>query len=208
MDPRVQTAVNLTRRCVLLVLICVATCPSWGIADELSANPTTMTVGAGGTIRMNLNVGTMEVVGAQSDRITVSWHSRLPEDESRVSVKIRRSGGNDATVVVDGPGNRVKYRIEVPDQSNVAIHMRAGDLDVHGVLGSVDADLLAGDMNLRVSDPQHYRTVSASVTAGDLTVQPWHTQTSGLWRSFRATGNGDYNLRARVLAGQLTIRSE
>ena len=190
------------------ILICLAACPWWAMANELSANPTSMNFGAGGTIRMDLNVGTMEVVGVQGDRITVSWHSRRPEDESRVSVKLQRSGTNDATVVVDGPGNRVKYRVEVPQQSNVAIHMRAGDLDVHGVLGSVEADLLAGNMDLRVADPQHYHTVSASVTAGEITAQPWHADTGGLWRSFRATGNGHYDLRARLLAGQLTIRSE
>jgi hypothetical protein len=208
MNPRVQTSVNVPPHRVLLVLICVAACPSWAMANELSANPTTMNFGAGGTIRMSLNVGTMEVVGAQGDRITVSWHSRRPEDESRVSVKVQRSGAKDATVVVDGPGNRVKYRIEVPQQSDVAIHMRAGDLDVHGVLGSVEAELLAGNMVLRVADPGHYHAVSASVTAGEITAQPWHADTGGLWRSFRATGNGDYDLRARLLAGQLTIRSE
>lgn len=208
MVPRVQTSANLPRRCVPLVLICMAACPWWAMANEPSPNPSTMTFAAGGTIRMDLNVGTMEVVGAQGDRITVSWHSRLPEDERRVSVKIQRSGKNDAMVVVDGPGNRVKYRIEVPQQSHVAIHMRAGDLDVRGILGSVEADLLAGDMDLHVADPKRYRTVSASVTAGDISAPPWHAETSGLWRSFRATGNGDYDLRARLLAGQLTIRSE
>src|SRR6476660_2139369 len=158
MNPRVQTSMNVARRCVPLILICVAAYPCLAMASELSANPTIMTFGSGGTIRMNLNVGTMEVVGAQGDRIAVSWHSRLPENESRVSVKVQRSGRNDATVVVDGPGNRVKYRVEVPQQSNVAIHMRAGDLDVHGVLGSVEAELLAGNMDLRVADPQHYHT--------------------------------------------------
>ena len=178
------------------------------MANELSANPTTMNFGAGGTIRMNLDVGTIEVVGVQDDRITVSWHSRRPEDESRVSVKVQRSGRNDATVVVDGPGNRMTYRVEVPQQSNVAIHMRAGNLDVRGVLGSVQADLLAGNMDLHVANPRHYHTVSASVTAGDLTARPWHADTSGLWRSFKAIGDGDYDLRARLLAGQLTIRSE
>jgi hypothetical protein len=208
MNPRAQASLSLPRRCVPLLLVCMAACPSWTTANELSPNPTTMNFAAGGTIRMDLNVGTMEVVGAQGDRITVSWNSRLPEDESRVSVKIQRSGKNDAMIVVDGPGNRVTYRVEVPQQSNVAIHMRAGDLDVHGILGSVDAHLLAGNMDLRVADAKHYRTVSASVTAGDISAPPWHAGTSGLWRSFRATGNGDYDLRARLLAGQLTIRSE
>jgi hypothetical protein len=178
------------------------------MADETSANPTTMNFGPGGTVRMTLKTGTMEVVGVPDDRITVSWHSRLPEDERDVSVELQRSGREDATVVVDGPGNRVHYRIEVPQQSNVAIRMRAGDLNVHGILGSVDADLLAGNMDLRVAEPRHYHTVSASVTAGELTARPWHADTGGLWRSFRASGDGDYDLRARLLAGQLTIRSE
>jgi hypothetical protein len=208
MNSRVQTLLTVPRRCVLLILTCVAACPWWAMANEPSANPTAMNFEAAGTIRMNLNVGDMQIVGAQGDRITVSWHSSRPEDESRVSVKVQRSGKNDATVVVDGPGNRVKYRVEVPRQSNVAIRMQAGNLDVRGVLGSVDADLLAGNMDLRVADPRHYRTVSASVTAGDITAQPGHADTSGLWRSFKATGNGDYELRARLLAGQLTIRSE
>ncbi len=178
------------------------------MADGLGANPTTMTFAAGGTIRMNLNVGTMEVVGVPDDRITVSWHSRFLDDESAVSVKVQRSGARDASVVVDGPGNSVDYRIEVPQQSNVVIHMRAGDLDVRGILGSVAANLLAGNMDLRIAEPRHYRSVSASVTAGGLTAKPWHTDAGGLWRSFSASGEGEFDLHARLLAGQLTIRSE
>ena len=208
MDPWMQTAARVPPRSVLLAFVCVAVCPGWAIADPLSMNPTTMTFGVGGTIQMNLNVGTMEVVGVPDARITVSWHSSSPEDESQVSVKLQRSGGNDATVVVDGPGNRVHYRIEVPQQSSVAIHMRAGDLDVHGILGSVDANLLAGNLDLRIGQPRYYRTVSASVTAGGLTATPWHEDTGGLWRSFKASGDGDFDLHARLLAGQLTIRSE
>ena len=208
MHPLVQISANAPSPFALLTIVCLVVCPGWAMADATSANPTTMSFGVGGTIRMSLNIGTMEVVGVQDDRITVSWHPRLREDESDVSVKVQRSGGNEATVVVDGPGNRVHYRIEVPQQSNVTIQMRAGDLDIHGILGSVDADLLAGNMDLRVAEPRHYHTVSASVTAGGLTADPWHADTGGLWRSFTASGDGDYDLRARLLAGQLTIRSE
>jgi len=108
MNSRVQTLLTVPRRCVLLILTCVAACPWWAMANEPSANPTAMNFEAAGTIRMNLNVGDMQIVGAQGDKITVSWHSSRPEDESRVSVKVQRSGKNDATVVVriadDGPG--------------------------------------------------------------------------------------------------------
>ncbi|MDQ2961702.1 MAG: hypothetical protein M3R31_00885 [Pseudomonadota bacterium] len=157
---------------------------------------------------MKLKTGTMEVVGVLDEKIAVSWRAKFPEDERDVRVRLQRTGAQDAMIVVDGPGDRVHYRIEVPRQSDVAIRMRAGDLNVHGIFGSVEADLLAGNMELRIADPRRYRNVSASVTAGELTATPWHADTRGLWRSFRATGAGDYDVRARLLAGQLTIRSE
>jgi hypothetical protein len=209
MDSHVQSPTNGPSPFALLAIVCLVLCPWSAMADGHSANPTTMKVGADVAIRMNLNAGTIQIVGVADDKITVSWHSTSPEDERDVNVKLSRSeDGKDATVVLDGPGNRMHYRIEVPQQSDVVIHMRAGDLDVRGILGSVDADLLAGNMDLHIADPRHYHTVAASVTAGGLTARPWRADTGGLLRSFTASGDGEYDLRARVLAGQLTIRSD
>jgi hypothetical protein len=109
---------------------------------------------------------------------------------------------------VDGPGDRIRYRIEVPRRSDVAIHMRAGELKVRGIVGSMDVDLIAGEMDLRLDDPRRYGNVAASVTAGDLEAKPWQIEKAGLWRSFKLSGEGDYELRARMIAGQLTIRAE
>ena len=183
-------------------------CPLSANADEPLVNPTTIPFSAGGTIVMKLNKGDMEVVGVAADRIAVSWRSKSSEDERRVKVKLQRSGDQDASVLVDGPGDDIHYRIEVPRRSDVAIHMRAGELDVRGIVGSMDVDLMAGQMDLRVGDPARYRSVSVSVTAGELDARPWRADTGGLWRSFKSTGNGEYDLRARIIAGQLTIRAE
>jgi hypothetical protein len=192
---------------MLLVLACLATRPARA-ADPISPNPTSMSFAAGGAIRMELNKGTMEVVGTSDDKITVSWRSSDRGDEPDVAVKLQRIGDKAATLTVDGPGNRMRYRIEVPRQSDVVIRMRAGQLDVRGVAGSLDAELMAGQMDLRVAEPKHYRNVSASLTAGEIDARPWNAETGGLWRSFKATGEGDYDLRARMLAGQLNIRPE
>jgi hypothetical protein len=192
----------------LLALICLAAWPLHSMADDLSTNPTSMSFVPDGTIRMDLDVGTIEVVGVDGDRITVSWHSTSPREERDVAATVQRASDDTATVVVDGPGNRMRYRIEVPRQSNIAIRMHAGNLDVRGVAGSVDADLLFGNMDLRVADPGHYHKVSASVTAGAISAPAWHTDTGGLLRSLKRSGDGDYDLRARLLAGQLTIHSE
>jgi hypothetical protein len=196
------------RSIIVGAMIWAAMCPLPAIADDGSANPTTMKVALDGTIRIDLTEGAVEIVGVADDKITVSWRSRSSADVRDVSVRLKRSDAKNSRVMVDGPANHIRYRIEVPQQSNVAIHMRAGDLEVQGILGSVDADLLAGRMNLRVAEPRHYHTVSASVTVGALSARSWNADKGGFWRSFDATGAGDYDLRARVLAGQLTIRSE
>jgi hypothetical protein len=163
---------------------------------------------SGGTIRMKLNKGVMEVVGVPGDAIKVSWRAKSPDDEQAVKVRLQRSGDTEASVTVDGPGNDITYRIEVPRRSDVAVHMRAGELTIRGIDGSMDVDLMAGELDLSIPEPHRYRSVAASVTAGELDAKPWRTETGGLWRSFRKSGEGDYDLRARLLAGQLTIRAE
>ena len=175
-----------------------------------AANPTTLPFAAGGSIRIKLNQGDAEILGVDADRITVSWHSNLAsESEARqVKVRLQRLGENEASVFVDGPGNGVRYRIEIPRRSDVAIHMRAGELKVEGIAGSMDVDLIAGDLELRLPDPGRYRTVAASVTAGEIDAKPWQAEKAGLWRSLKLSGEGDYDLRARLIAGQLTIRGE
>jgi hypothetical protein len=196
----------MTHPTAIYLLLCSVLIAPWARAEE-AANPSALPFVAAGAIRMKLNKGEMEVVGADTDRITVSW---TPADAKAgvVKVKLERLGDNEATVLVDGPGDRVKYRIEVPRRSDVAIHMRAGQLDVHGIAGSMDVDLMAGQMTLRLVDPLRYRSVEASVTAGELDAEPWRVEKSGLWRSIKGIGEGDYDLRARLLAGQLTIRAD
>jgi len=181
--------------------------PIAALADETS-NPLTMDFAAGGMVRMKLNTGDMEVIGADADRISVSWSATDGGDEGKVKAKLQRPAEKEATVLVDGPGNHMHYRIEVPRRSDVVIHMRAGELTVRGIKGSVDADLLAGDMDLRLPEPDRFRSVDLSVTAGAIDAKPWQVDKAGLWRSSKAIGNGDYDLRARLIAGQLTIRAE
>jgi hypothetical protein len=102
----------------------------------------------------------------------------------------------------------MKYRVEVPRQSNVDIEMQAGELLVRGIQGNLDAELLAGEMDLRLPAAARYRKVKAAVTVGEITARPWDRDISGLFRSLDVTDEGDYELSARLLAGELRIRSE
>jgi len=208
MSARIRTYSKTLSLGVVLSAVWLAVCSSAALAEPPSANPSTMSFAAGGKIRMNLNVGSVEVVGGTEENIKVSWHSSRPEDEQEVSVKLEGSGTKEATLTMDGPGNRIEYLIEVPKQSNVNIDMNAGTLEVRGILGDIEANLLAGEMLLRVAEPSHYRTVSAAVTVGEIDAPPWQVDLGGFARSFKATNEGDSKVRASLLAGEITIRSE
>ena len=213
MSPRTRTAwipvaLTLPAFLVLVALTCLAIYPARARADQPAANPTTMSFPATGVIRMELNKGAIEIVGAAVDRISVSWRAADADLDRDVSVRLQRTSDKEAKLVLDGPANRVRYRIEVPRESDVVIHMHAGDLNVSGIAGSVDAGLGLGNMELRVAAPERYRNVSASLTAGEISASPWGIEKGGLWRSFKASSDGDYDLRAHMFAGQITIRPE
>jgi len=157
---------------------------------------------------MKISQGEVEVVGVDMDRIRVSWQAKGRSAEGKVKLRLEHPAGNRALLAIDGWDDHLRYRIEVPRRSDVAIHMRAGDLKVGGIDGSMDIDLIAGEINLSVPDPARYKAVRASVTAGQLTATPWRTDESGLWRSFKAEGDGDLELRARLIAGELTISAQ
>jgi hypothetical protein len=177
-------------------------------ADDPPPNPITLPFTSGGVIVMKIHQGEVEIVGTAEERISVSWQGRIRGADRNAKVRLEHPSEMEATLVIDGWDEHLRYRIEVPRRSDIAVHMRAGELKVGGIVGSMDIDLIAGEMNLQVPDPSRYRAVSASVTAGQLTAKPWRTDAPGLWRSLKASGGGDLELRARLIAGELTISSE
>src|SRR5690349_5314949 len=193
---------------IRLLMVVLAALPALGIAAE-AIQPVTLAFKSGGSIRLKLPSGGVDVVGTADERITVSWRSNSADLERKVTVDLREeSNGKEAVVGIDGPGNHIRYRVEVPHQSSIAIRMSAGDCAVSGVQGDVRASLLAGNLELRVAEPRDYRLVRGSVTSGGLSAKPWGIDKGGLFRSFEATGDGKHEIRMEVLAGQLVIRHE
>lgn len=187
-------------------MLLLAAAPAWAMATD-AANPTTLPFKPGGSIRMKLPSGAVEVVGTADERITVSWRATRGELDKTVKVDLREeSGGTEAAVGVDGPSNHVRYRIEVPSRSKVVMRMSAGDCSVRGIQGDLTAKLLAGNLELRIDEASNYRMVSGSVTSGGLSAKPWRIDKGGLFRSFEVTGAGEHVIKAEVLAGQLIIR--
>ena len=98
------------------------------------------------------------------------------------------------------------YTIDVPARSDIEIDLTAGDLDVRGIEGNKRVESWAGDVRIEVGRPDQYRSVEASVRAGDLNARPFNVSKGGLFRSFSWKGSGPYSLAVKLFAGDLTLR--
>lgn len=158
-----------------------------------------------GTIRMSLAAGDYRISGRADDRIRVSWRADRPDQGTNVKAGAEIHG-NTAVLTTGGFRNGVHFTIDIPMRSDVEIDLSAGDLELRGVEGNKRVESWAGDVSIDIGQPEHYRTVEASVRAGDLRAEPFKVSKGGLMRSFTWSGKGPYSLKAKLFAGDLTLR--
>jgi len=159
----------------------------------------------GGSIRMDLSAGDYRVVGSPDDKIRVEWRADRADQAARLKADAEIKG-TTAVIRTGGFRDGIHFTISVPARSDVDIDLSAGDLDIRGIEGNKKVDTWAGDVTIEVGPPDQYRSVEASVRAGDLNARPFNVSKDGLFRSFSWTGKGSYTLVAKLVAGDLTLR--
>jgi hypothetical protein len=162
---------------------------------------------AGGQITMDLSAGRYVIAGKSDPRLLVRWSTKKPSDREGVSVRADVSG-RSAQLVTNSSSDGLRVDIDVPARTDLVISLSAGDFTLSGVEGSKDISVWAGDLKIDVANPADYKSVYASVTAGEIEAEAFDRSTHGLFRSFEHTGSGKYNLRVRLTAGHITLRSE
>jgi hypothetical protein len=160
----------------------------------------------GGKVALQLSSGDYTVRAGASDRIVVRWtpdhHARLKDvQDLRVSVRVT---GRTGTVVTTGKANHMNFVIELPARSDVHLRMRAGDIRLQGIDGHKDIRMTAGDLKIGVRRDT-LASAHASVTFGDLDARALGISKSGIKRTLDWFGGGDYELDARLGAGDLTL---
>ena len=190
---------------VALTLLAGSTGAYQSPAPGSSGQPVDTPFAKAGTIRMKLAAGDYRISGRADDRIRIAWRADRPEDAAnlKADAEVR---GTTAVLATSGFRNGVHFTIDVPARSDVEIDLTAGDLDVRGIEGNKRVESWAGDVSIDIGQPEQYRTVEASVRAGDLTAAPFKVSTGGLFRSFNRTGKGPYTLKVKLFAGDLTLR--
>jgi hypothetical protein len=175
-------------------------------AQSTPGQPIDKAFAKGGSVVMRLSAGDYRITGIADGKIRVDWRVDRASDADNVKARVDVTG---TKAVIETSGARhggVHFTIDVPSRSDIDIDLTAGDLQVRGIEGSKRVESWAGDLSIEVGRPEQYRSVEASVRAGDLSARPFNVSKGGLFRSFTWSGNGPYSLRVKLVAGDLTLK--
>jgi hypothetical protein len=158
---------------------------------------------AGGRIELQLEAGTYTVRAARDSMIRVTLGANDGSPKVDISTQDTRAG----VVVKETPRKNFEATIEVPPTADLVIRLTAGDLTVEAITGNKDVESNAGNVDIVTGDATDYSSVDVSVRAGDIKADPFGGSRSGLLQTFTWSGKGKYAVRARLIAGNLTLRS-
>jgi Putative adhesin len=164
---------------------------------------------AGGSVHVHMTVGSVRIRRGDSDKInleyTIKSRSEKNVKEARVDFDVH---GKDATLEFhsSASGNtNFEVTIEVPQNTNLDVHEKVGDLIVeHSIAGDKYLDLGVGDIRVGNS-PTGYRLINASSGIGDVNGAGYGQASGWLGKSLRYHGEGKYELRAHVGVGDIHL---
>jgi DUF4097 and DUF4098 domain-containing protein YvlB len=192
--------------CLFLVPLCAAS--DWNYEETHSDAREFV---AGGFVHVRLSVGDMQIRRGNSNKLslryTVKSHSEKNVKEARVDFDVR---GNDATIEFHAPSHantQFEVELEVPQNTNLDVHDKVGDLTVEDVEGDKDLSLGVGD--IRVANGRSgYRLVSASAGIGDVNGDGYGETSGWLGKTLKYHGEGKYELRAHVGVGDINLEGK
>src|SRR6478672_2555013 len=76
---------------------------------------------SGGKLRLELRSGDIDVTGADDPVVRVRCELKRPERERDITIRFDSAAGFGDLKISGGPNNDVKFRIEVPKNSNLVV---------------------------------------------------------------------------------------
>ena len=165
----------------------------------------------GGMLHVQVSVGDVHIrrgdAGKISLRYTVKSRREHNVKNARVEFDVR---GNDATIEFHAPSHsntQFDVELEVPQNTNLDVHDKVGDVTVEDVEGDKDLSLGVGD--IRVSNGRSgYRLVNASAGIGDVNGDGYGETSGWLGKTLKYHGDGKYELRAHVGVGDINLEGK
>ena len=212
MPGRSLVGLNSLHRVMLVCLVLVGFCAvpmrasnDWNYEDTRSD---AREFAAGGFVHVRLSVGDVHIKRGDTKKIglryTIKSHRERNVKDANVSFDVR---GSDATIEFHAPsGGNTQFdvELEVPQNTNLDVHAKVGDVTVEDVEGDKDLSLGVGDIRVG-SGHSGYRTVHASTGIGDVDGDGYGETSGWLGKTLKYHGEGKYELRAHVGVGDIHL---
>jgi hypothetical protein len=166
---------------------------------------------AGGIVHVRMGVGDLHIIRSDTNQVRVRYTIKS-SSESRVKnahVDIDIDG-RDAQIEFHAStsGNtQFEVEIQVPQNTNLDVHEKVGDLTVENIEGDKDLQLGIGDIRVAFGRSA-YHLVRASTSIGDVNGGGYGDTSGWLGKTLKYGGDGKYELRVHVLIGDVTLEGE
>lgn len=189
--------------CLVLVPLCAAS--DWNYEES---HQDARDFVSGGYVHVRLSVGDMHIKRGDSNKIRLEYtvKSRRERNVKEATVDFDVSG-NNATIEFHAPsGGNTQFdvAIEVPQNTNLDVHEKVGDMRVEGIEGDKDLELSVGDIRV-AKGPSNYSLVRASTGIGDVDSDGYGETSGWLGKTLKYRGDGKYELRAHVGVGDIHL---
>ncbi len=196
--------------CLLLAPFCTAT-DHWNDWNYEATRDEVRDFAAGGTLHVRLSVGDLHIKRGDSDKIRLhytvkSWRESRAK-EAHVDFDIH---GRDATIefhASTSSNTQFDVELEVPQNTNLDVHEKVGDLKVGDIEGDKDLELGVGDIRVE-GGRSAYHLVRASTSIGDVNTSTGDVSAGLLGKTLKYLGDGKYELRAHVSVGDITLEGK
>ncbi len=189
------------------------------------------TVQPGGTLRLETDAGSVQLVGTSSNQVSVSADINGSEkDVSHFEIVAEQTGSGVEVKGKDGRSHfwswgsndlDVSFTIEVPHNYNIRVETSGGDVKVKGVAGSVDGTTSGGNVEAKeIEGKTNLNTSGGNIAAENITggvkvvTSGGNIYASGVTGDFEGWTSGgnvkvldvDGKVRAQTSGGQVTVR--
>jgi len=166
---------------------------------------------AGGMLHVRLSVGDLHIMRGESNRIHLRYTVKSRHENHVKSAKVDfEVRGHDASIefhASSGGNTQFDVELEVPQNTNLDVHQKVGDLTVDEIEGDKDLTLNVGDIRV-ANGPTGYRLVRASTSIGDVYGDGYGETSGWLGKTLKYHGDGKYELHAHVSVGDITLEGK
>lgn len=211
MPEKSSVRLSVIHKTILALLLLAPLCAASDHWDYEETHSEVRDFVAVGVVHVRLSVGDVRITRSDSNKIqlryTVKSRRESHVKDAHVDIEIH---GRDARIDFHAPsGGNTQFdvELEVPQNTNLDVHDKVGDLTVEDIEGDKDLELSVGNIRVAVGRAA-YHLVNASTSIGDVNGNGYGETSGWLGKTLKYRGDGKYELRAHVGVGDITLEGK